>query len=68
MVYREKRFEYKKKYLIELSKLPDTKTTARQFLSQRITKLKIALKDPTVSKSEKKTIKNIIEIYLLAQK
>jgi len=68
MVYRDRRFEYKKKYLRELSEMPDETISAKQFINARLTQLKKKLKDPTINKQEIKVIKNLIKIYELSLK
>ena len=68
MVYRDRRFEYKQKYLRELSGLPDEIISAKQYINVRLTQLKKKLKDPTINKQEIKVIKNLIKIYELSLK
>jgi len=68
MVYRDRRFEYKQKYLRELSGLPDEIISAKQYINVRLTQLKKKLKDPTINKQEIKVIKNLIKIYEMSLK
>jgi hypothetical protein len=63
MVFRDKKFEYKARYLKELSALPEDHCGAKQFIGSRIGVLKRKLNDPLIKGQERQVIMDLIEVY-----